>query len=536
MVFGELKSQLLTRKAQGAYFVADTALASGELDRAARLYRSTARELASADVEPRLQVQGWLGMIRCGEQQLAARRAPGRELAEAISALGQQRRAALPDAWSSYDAWRALMIDLLALDVGKAADLGRVLARWFPSDPRPHYALGRAWEAQVERAGGSDARLRITRKAIGAYQAAIAASGEQGCRPRWEPTLRVRIAGLMWRHVRPLDPEASAGAARQLADLDRGALADLAPPYRVTVAQIWLGQGRAMDRLRALDMLESAAGDPAFTPSVIRGVEGYLESLGWNYYATEQDRVRAIVERCASSLGPLGVRRALRYLDLLRELRQVAGSNEGATVEHLQRLLSLETEAHGDSVTAAYYWAALALLRQPDAPLAEALDRALGAAQTHLDALPSRLMREPVALALGALHQLRHPEPRRVRELLSAFAARVYQVPHVQSSFGLLLPTLLSHWHAWPDLQPAMRDGIARFIHVGLRPSYGFAAVGVALIGLGEPELAHTAAARALAEPDREPPALLTDLKLALAAGALEEGKAHEAVRWLLGA
>ncbi|MEL6178059.1 MAG: hypothetical protein AAFS10_03855, partial [Myxococcota bacterium] len=458
--------------------------------------------------------------------------------------LGQHGRDMLPRERATYDSWRTLMVALLERDHERAAELGRVLARWFPSDPRPHYALGRAWERQARRQDSShnvsgraalEGQIRWVRKALGAYQAALAASAEQGRRARWEPTLKVRMARLIWQG-RGREPEAATRAERLLSEVDRVALGGLAPPYRITVADIWLHQGKAMDRLRALDMLASVADDPLHASGVIAVLEDYLESLGWSYYATEQDRVRSIVERCAPALGPLGVRRALRYLDLLHELREVAGSHEEATLEHLQKLLRLETEAHGDSITASYYWAAVALVRQSEVPFGDALERALEPARAQLDLLPSRLMREPVALALGALAQRHRPDPKQVRELLAAFGAEVYQVPHVQSSLGLLLPALLAHWQAWPDLQPAMRDAIARFIRLGLRPSYGFAAVAVSLWTLGETELAHAAATRALAQPEQEDEALLMELNGSLAAGALKAGKPHEAVRWLLGA
>jgi len=300
------------------------------------------------------------------------------------------------------------------------------------------------------------------------------------------------------------------------------------------VAQLWLGSDRAMSRLRALDMLEELVDEPAIRDAALRVVDAYLEQLGWSYYPTEHDRVRSIFARVAPSLGPDEARRGRAYLDLLGRLHDSEGRRASPSRSHLQTLHAIEV-GRGHTVSAAYYAVAMRLVDAApedfDAALAAALD-------DHAESVRqvwTRLLVEPLAIALGALNQWRRFDRAEVRQLLRAFGHAPWAVPHVQETFGLLAPPLLLHLPEAAELSEAAIEAAERYVRLAPRPRYGFASVGAAMLALGESEVAAQAARRAMAERAHEPADTLDALVYGLARRAVRRGDVREAAGWLLG-
>lgn len=533
-MLGDIKRRLVATRAQGALAVADLAVEQGDAGRAIALYREQARDLAARGVDKELEVRGWFGILRASVPLLRRGEVPADALREALAALAGMDRGRIPPAWLRYDDYRELGVLLLERAPARAVELARYLCGLVSVDPRPHYLLGRALEADLEGQRAS-ARGAQVEQALTAYREALADAIEVGGIRRWEPVVHLRMAALLWRWRRLDDPEAARHALELVEKLDRAAVQEAAPPYRLVVAQIWLGSDRAMTRLRALDMLEAMVGDPALRGGALRVLDEYLERLGWTYYPTEHDRVRAIFGRIAPGLGPEVARRGLAWLELLGRLHDSEGRRAPPSRSHLQTLHAIEA-GRGQVVSAAYYAVALRLAERPEgADFAEVLVSALDEHAEAVRQVWTRLLVEPLALGLGALCQWRRVDKVEVRQLLRAYAHGPWAVAHVQESFGLLLPPLILHADELAELADPIREAVERYLRLAPAPSFGFSSVGAAMLAAGEPNLAAMAARRAMIDRSREPSEALNTLVHGLAVRAMRSGEVTEAAAWLLG-
>ncbi len=579
----DLKTKILIARAEGVLALAELALERGDPRDALNLALGQARDLTRRGLDPALRRRAWFAALAAfalildqhpAQATGLVGSAPPRPLpvdpgliAEFVHGVAPCRRRDLPTGWGDYAAFRGLVNRLLAAEVVEVVDLTGALCAWFDDDPRPSYAHGRALELRLDAAGPALARgARAARvaEAVAAYKGALGAAIRVGAQARWRPTLHARVARLLLRH-RADDPESIAEAAALVEALDREAVRRLPTPLRFAVAVAWLGgSASAMSRLRALDALaEINEAAPDYRAASLEVTERYLESLDWGFYSTEQDRARALLDTLAGG----SISRTLAYLDLLQDLHGVLGRHSRPDRRHLARLRETSED---DPLACLYYDVALSIHdASGDAADVDPRDGAEDPSRQHLDGAEdqnrqrldgaedrSRQRRDVVAqalarhgitaqgpalaldtlpeLALESLRQRCHPDRGVARALLVAFARPQHRTPHAQAALALALPTLLSRWREWVELQVELRRALGLFIQHAPMPAAGFAPLGVAMIALDEPELAEHAARRALTALDREAPAHLHDLLRALAQRALDAGHPARAVEWLL--
>lgn len=528
-MFEDVKQRVLLARVEGALAVADLALERGALEDAARRYAEEGRALGRRPLgEPFLRVRAWVGVLRAGSA-LAARggNLPG-AISEAVEALGSVKRAELPGGWAPYDTSRAILVRLLAKQQEAQAEaLAGLVAAWLPEDPRPKYALGRAKERRAARASGEE-RLGLASGALRAYEEAEAAAKAIGAARVWEEPLGLRRAAVCLRWLSEGEPGALARALGWVEGLDRRRVAALDPSDRLTVAQGWMRSARAMTRLRGLDLLEELVELDATRAAGLRVLLAHVEGMGWSFYPTEQDRLRGMLQRLRRAMGEGAARAALGCLERVAEVQAVLGREAAPDRAQLERLAERE---RAEGVGEAWWPAALAALS--GLGWREALREVLAAHPP----VRAAWRKEPRAWALGALQQRVSPDPGACLALLDALGAPALASAHGQAAVPLLLPALLERWKDWPELQPAARVAVERWLRLAPAPACGFAVVGLGFLALGEEGLALHAARRAQArveagERGAEP--AMDELALGLARAALAAQRPQEAVAWLL--
>ena len=516
-------------RAEGALVAAELLLERGDPEGALRLFSHQARDLGRRSIAAEVRRRAWFGALGAFGSLLDGGKGDPGVVEEVVKGVLPCERRDLPAVWRRYEDFRGLVGAMLSARMPQVSVLTWALCVWFEGDPRPFYAHGRALELRLASTREAGERLRHVRDALSAYQSALGAAASVGAEARWRPVLSARIVRLLMEH-RADDAEALPEALSLLDAMERETLRRLAPPYRFAMAVAQLRSSRSMDRLRALDALEQLMADARFRDAGQAVVEGYLESLDWSFYSTEQDRARAIV----SAFGGGAAKRIGAYLDLLQALHGAMGRHSQPDKGHLERLLEASLIADGESVSATFYRVAIRLAEAGEGEGEEALRGALSASGITGEGPELALSDEPLAMALESLRQRVHPERQVVRALLAAFVRREHRVPHVQAAFALLVPLLVRQWGSWVELQVEMRRAVGVYLQHAPAPSVGFAALGVALFAVGEPRLAEKAARRALAEVEVEDRAVLEPLLGRLAKEALDAAEPARAVEWLL--
>ncbi len=529
-MLGDLKQKLILTRAEGAYAFADLSLERQQPAEAARQYADQARDLRRRGLSVSLQAKGWAGVLRACAAFTSRQSLPV-VLGEALEALSHLTITDLPGGWIPYENSRPLLIRLLDTNPRQAQSLGACLARLLPRDPRPRYAQGRALELLAYQARGEQAQS-LAQSALRAYEEAGAASARVGAQRTWSRPLALRKAALLLRLLARTQSDAQGRACALLEDIAPGHLRSLAPEDQLVVVQAWLHSSRAMQRLRALDLLEALLGDESCAHAAISLLLRYMARLDWSYYGTEQDRVRGLLAQASKLPGASRVRGFDAWLTLLGELHDEVGRDAVPTLNHLVRLREHAVAHEGLGWAGAYYRVAEVLAVAPVETWRDILGKALHEEGAVPTALRPSWSRDSLAWALGALCVRVAPERGMALELLDAMRAPHFDTPHVQAAVSLLVPVLLSHWEQWPEVQPEAALCLSRFVRVAslnkaslLRLAQGFASAGLL-------ELCGEVVRRAQslgASPTDVAPFLFV-----LAQGELAQHKPSEAVRWLL--
>ncbi len=506
MVF-DLKRRVIEARAEAAYALAEVQLEGGDIASAAMGFAGQARDLRRRGLNSALARRGWFGVLAA---------APGLgadcpALGEAITALTEVQASDLDGQRAQYGNYRALVSRLLEERAWELARcLAQLLSRWFPGDPRPAYAAARALDAQVSLSGKPQPDLLV--RALDAYDVALAAAGHVGARRQWDTVLRVRKAAL-WLRYGGNRAEACAAALHAVEDIRRDRVAQLAEPYRLTVAHAWLHASSSITRLRGLDLLESSC-RPETHPQIAYILADYLRSLDWRYYPTEHDRALALARAT-------GAPRSLRaHLALIAELHEVIGRRGVATVGHLEQLL--EAAPGGDAE--AYYKVAVHLAQPGDG---QGLGRALPAAL--LVAPTASTPADSVVLAQLACLLRCGPELELAKRICQAASAPETKSPHGQAAWAVAVPVLLGQWVAWSDIRDLMAAAVRAYVQAATPPSFGFGALGARLVALDEYELATVALQRSHTEAEGG----TERARRSMAAHCLERGDLSSAARWL---
>lgn len=534
-MLGELKQRLVEARAEAALSLAEVALERGQPQEAARRFLEQAHDLRARGVAQGLQVRAWLGVLRAAEVaalQGAARLPEG--LATASAALATRSAGELPPGWPGYEGLRHLLVRLLEEgDAQMAGGLGALLSQWLPRDPRPRYVRARALELEAQRAEAQAASQAAAQRALDALEDVLAVATQVGALRSWEEPVRLRQAALWMRHLAQHQPDALARAARALDRIKPGRVRHLAPAQQLVVAQGWLHHERSMRRLRALDLLGALMeAEPEMVEPSLHILSSYLERMGWDFYGTERDRAVGLLRAHERALGAGRARRALAWLTLLGELREVLGRHGAPVSAHLERLRDASQGGGAGPWAPIYYEVALAV--SPGEGWREELGAALEARGAGREVLRRAWRRDVLAWALGALWQRVQADRAQVGDLLDALEQPALAGASSQAALVLLLPVLLARWGDWIELQGRARGAVERFARESGEPSMGWPSLGLALAGLGEEALARQVARRMVASAGQGPPEARRALIHAVARGLLAQGEPLEAARWLL--
>lgn len=532
-MFQNLKQKIAAARAEGTFALAELALERGQDQEAVQRFIAQARDLKARGLPRELQTRGWAGALQGISAILQKNKPAPHSLHEILKALSSLPRHAMPREFQAYSAYRPVVRGLLLQSQHKEAiALCHHLNLWFPSDPRPRYALGRALEASLPHARNHD-RQNIAQEALNAYDDALL-HARQNRSTRWTTPIQIRTTALLMRHLAGTHPETAQRATQALETLTRTQVRNLSPHDQIVVAQAWLSSAQPMRRLRALDLLEEHIEDPALTTSSLRILHLYLERMDWRFYSTEHNRAQAILKSHTHIIGHQKTQSALLHLDLIHNLHEVMGRHSKPNRQHLLKLHEASPKAP-QSTAAAYYQIALAI-SDPNAqrPWKDTLREQLTTLDIHPGLLRSQLKDSLLTLALASLAQIIYPDRRQLRAILEAFTLPTHQHPHAQAAFALLLPSLLAKWADQIDLQTELRNALGHYLQAAPPPSYGFSPIGMVMLHLNEKTLAEQAAQRAQSAPEHEDPQSLKLLRRTLAAQELRAGNPEAAVLHLL--